>query len=409
MLQMTEAKEQKLDQELSEEFLRKVAAWRKFEKSPLGSGENVIDLQTIKLDETAEFPNREEVQDWWIDYICRIPMDTEAGRQHVLRCDGLLAFVESLERIRVPLIEYISRTLGMKLKPYSEPYIMGASKRFAERFYDEQGFAYNERGWKRYREAEPLTIAEIKRVVGETKETLAPILLRAIDQEGLSLDFETRYRKVERPWISRIIGGPDMFWHEVNFHRMNESRYYQGVTEHARVHELFHLIQILAFRAHIQSGKLDKSWGITTIPGIEQGPMEGMAQVIPLYIPEVMDTLSPFGKLALDYSYLYDLVYNHAVLIMANDGISTDENITDFVKQYLPGETVDRIAKMVDFRRNNSRDKSYAHSYYVSHYLREKAANLDEEQKLSVVKLVGNNPVTYSELDNFINRLKATS
>lgn len=403
----TEVVGQKLDPELSEEFLRNMAAWRKFEKSPKGSGENVIDLQLITLDEGGKFCNRQEVQDWLLEYLGKIPLDTEVGRQHALRCDGLLAFAESLEGIKLPLNEYISRTLGMKIRPYSEPDIMEVRRRFSEKFADE-GFAFNEIGWRRFKDAEPLTVAEIKRIVQETKRSLAPVLLKAIGQEDLRLDFRTGHTAVERPWVSRIIGGPDKFLFEVNLHPMNESRYYKGVTEHTRIHELFHLIQALAFRANIRGNRLDRSWGITTIPGIEQGPMEGMAEVVPLFVPEVMNTLTEFGKLALDYSYLYNLVYGHAVLIMANDDIYTDENIVDFVKQYLPGETPDRIFRMVDFRRRSPYYKSYAYSYCVSRYLREMANELTDAQRLSVVKFCGNNPATFGELQHFVQRLKVT-
>lgn len=404
---MTES-DLKLDPEIGQEYLNIVKGWDEFEIASGGTG-GPSDLWFAQS-EGIRFRSRREILERLEAFRGIVPNDVKEGRSLIRRVEGLIAFGENKEGRITPLKRYIELTLGISPVPHSDSDIARVSQEFGKLLSDETGIHHNETGWRLLKsDIAPLSREEVEAATQETKRKLTPILLEIIGKDLPTDDFEARLVTANAPWVSRIYGGPEKYLYEVNEHERNRSRLFKGSGEQLSYHEDFHLFQALAFRANIQQGILGRSYGVTTIPGVEQLPMEGMAQAWPLYIPEVREMMSPFGKLALEYSYLYDLVYSNAVLRKANDEIFSDNNIVEFVREHLPGETPDRILYMISIRRL-PRYKSYAYAYYGNHLFREWLKKItDANKRREAVGFILNTPATYDEVEEKFTQLAAAA
>ncbi|QQG43557.1 MAG: hypothetical protein HYW45_00870 [Candidatus Daviesbacteria bacterium] len=399
--------ESKLDTELSDEFLRRMVAWQRLEDT-LRNGNQVVDLKLLEIEpgEEDNFPDRESVKNWLEDHIARTPPNS-AGVKHAQRCDGLLAFSEAVLGKRESLGVYLSRTLGVTPAAIPDSEIREQRDRVVGLFSN-LGFAFNEAGWRRYQEAEPPTREKTKAAVLDAEQRVIPIVLETINRSDLPLDFDTRVVRRNRPWISRIIGGPDRFSHEINFHPRNRFRYFMGLEEPLEAHELvYHLVQALCLRENIRSGVLSRDYAITTIPGIEQMPNESMAQAMPFFVPEILERMSPYGRFALEYGVLRDMVLNRNALIFANADGYSDEWIKAYTLDYLPGQPPEKIvSEFIPLRRDDPRYRSYYYSYSGSHELRKEAEDMTDEQRRRVITYAYNHQPGYSELASFIEQQK---
>lgn len=401
--------ERQLERELSEEFLRKMVAWQNLENS-LSGGYTVVDLRLaeIRLFPEDRFRAREEVGNWLQDHIERTPPDLAAGRLHIARCDGLLVFNRATLGERLPLGPYLQRTLGIAPAVIPDNQIQ-EQKDMVEALFSNLGFSFTDAGWQRFQEDERPTSEKTQKAINDAQEQLVPIILDTIDRPDLPLDFQIRVRRLNRPFVSRLIGGPDRFDHEVNVHPRNRYRYFRGMEEPLEVHEfIYHLIQALCLRDNVRGGSLSLDKAITTIPGMEQWANESMAQALPFFVPELLDHLSDYGRFALEYNLLRDMVLNNNVLIFANADGYTDRYIQDYVRTNLVGQPADRIiSELVYLRREDPRYRSYYYSYTGSHYLRDEAARLSEGGKKATLKYSYNNLATPTQLIGFVDQQKA--
>lgn len=405
---MTEQVDSKLDRGLSEEFLRKLVAWQNLEDSL--NGYSIVDLKLVEVEFKAQdnFPNRESVRDWLQDHIERTPQNFEAGRRHAQRCDGLLALDEALLGKREPLNPYLLRTLGITPAVISDSEIRDQKDKVADLFSN-LGLSYNDSGWRRFQEDEPPTRKRIEQVIKDAQKRLTPIVLDTIGQPDLPLDFRNKVVRRDRPYVSRLIGGPNIFDREINVHPRNQFRYFRGMEEPLEVHEfLHHLIQALVLRENVRSGQSTLDQAITTIPGKEQWAMESMAQALPFYIPEIMEGMSDYGRFALEYNLLRDMVLNNNVLIFANADGYTDQYIQDYITENLLGQPRDRIIpELISLRREDPRYRSYYYSYTGSYYLRREAANLSSDGKRATLVYSYNNLPAPDQMVSFIEQQKA--
>lgn len=400
---MTEKIEQGLSQETIQRYHRQMMGWNVYEEN-LGSGFGPVDLVFIQI-EPERITSRAQVQDFLHQEIEETSRDMVEGRRYIRMCNGHLSYLEATMGEKESPYLYIPKTLGIRLSPHPKTHINEINFGFSEMFANE-GFANNEVGWRRYREVEPFSRAEFQKALKDARERVIPVILEAIGRTDLKLDYRMRHRNIDRPWVSRVTEGPEKFLLEVNIHERNRPRQYKGAAEPLQVHEPAHLIQALCIRDNIRRGSLSLLYGITTIPGLEQWGMEGIAQTLPFYIPEIMEGMSPYGRIALEYSYLQDLVYGNEVFIKISEGLS-DDQITEYVREILPGEPIERIHYLIDLRRNNPRYGTYAHAYYASHYFREQAKLLDEQKKLQALRFIFNNPAMPEEIADYFDQLKA--
>ena len=195
--------QQRLDQNLSLEYLQIIEGWQDLEER-LKSGHGPIDLRFVK-EEGREFSTRQEVLVALQSYIQEIPTDTEVGRRHINNCSAALMYGEALEGTTFQLRSYLATTAGMELVPHPESDIMRVSTSFGGHLADE-GFAHNEVGWRRFKEAEELSKRKIISTVNHARRKLIPHVLEMVGKGNLPLDFETKIVREDKRWVSRIIG-----------------------------------------------------------------------------------------------------------------------------------------------------------------------------------------------------------
>ncbi len=160
------------------------------------------------------------------------------------------------------------------------------------------------------------------------------------------------------------------------------------------IHEPMHLLQGWSWRKNIREGIISPGYGITNIPGPEQWQSEGIAMVMPFLFPDLYNTLTEFGKFAVELAYYNELVYNRAHLDI-NKSKADRTDIIEYVGELLPNEPMERIVDVLDRRAYSPRHRSYLLSYGDGErYFRTLVETLNEAERIDLVREFCKQPMT---------------
>ncbi len=404
-----------VDPALNEEFVRNIRSWQDF-RDTRGLGGSLVDSQFVDLDirnERNPFNEQADISAWLRYFRARVPQDIEEGRVLVARADGLWTYSRAGEGERIPIGEYLSRIVGEVPDLIPSDVLIRQRNLVVDRFHDLMpGSRYNENSWRQFVEDHPPSLKEIVGTLHFMREELIPMVLDVIGDTDLTLDFDTTIVTEDRPFISRVIGGPDRFIHEINLHERNRFRYYPGIIIVTGVHELaVHALQNIVYRRNIRAGNLASHWGVTTIPGVENAPMEGLAQAIAFMLPQLYNRLGDHGRFAVEYNFLRDLILNNDVVILANSEGISDGWIYQHIKRDLLSEPNEVIPDLISLRRDDPRYRAYYNSYARGGlYLHEISKRLDtDEKRAAAVTFLYNTPCTLAQMKTRLDQIADTA
>lgn len=389
------------------ELVKVYRAWNQIEKP---NGIEIIDFDLAPPD--LVFPNnpfkdRSQVIAMLAKLHDQILPQDDSGEFLKSRMKASLTFIDAIEGERLPLDEYLKKTIGVKseIVPIEE---IDEQRGVANELFTRLGYELTPDGWQKFFIKYKLLPEDIKSTFSSAQEKFVPIIL---DKLGVdyNLQYKTEFVVEDDYWINWISGNPEEFLFRINLHPRNQIRWYQGTTEGLAIHEMCgHLVQAYNFKENIKKGHINPGLGITMIPGPDQWNAEGMADTLAFLVPEIGDNLSPFGKFAVEYKYLSNLVHNN-VHIWVNDDTFDQVEIGSFIRKYLPSETDERIAKTVDQRRNSPLHRAYLYTYnHGSRRHRQYAQELPDDKRQELVKYLYERPLTPKQIEKKVAQLKST-
>ena len=355
--------------ELGNQIVRMFRSWHRLEEAN-GTGVDVIDfdLAPIHLQSAwTPFFSRQDVMRTLGDMSGEIVTNTPAGEFLHAKTVASLAFLEALEGDKKPLDVYLEQTVGIHPTLIPESEIEEQYQRVNNIFLQFGNGNLDKEGWASFFETAQLSPEEIETTFIEAKDLLVPIVQDNVGQ-NFTLDYTLEFQTVDKPWINRISGDPTGFYFRVNRHPRNQQRWFRGVTEALAVHEMGgHLVQAMTWKKNIQTGLINPGYGVTAIPGPEQWNCEGMADTLAFLVPGLYEKLSPYGKFAVEYTYLKDMVYNNAH-IFVNEPDTDITKTQAYVQSYIPSETDERASSILTLLQNDPRYRSYYYTYSSGGY-----------------------------------------
>lgn len=397
-----------LEREQGNEIVRIYRAWRDLEKA-IGNGVDPIDFdlapQGLHFAKNP-FTIRAQVIDRLQDMGRQIETSTPTAEFLGAKVISSIAYLKALEGEDRPIDEYIGNTLSVEpaLIPQQE---IDSQYVKVKDFFGEMDFRFTPEGWDEFFQRSRLDPDEIKTTFTEAKGKFLPIILDVLGK-GFVLEYEETLLNIDAPWISSISGDASGFHFRINLHRRNESRWFLGATEALAIHEMVsHLVQAYNWRQNIVAGQLSPSLGVTSIPGPEQWTCEGMADTLVFLISPMYDGLSMYGKFAIEYKHLQNIVNNN-VHLWINQPNADEVFIRDYIQKYIPSNPADRITYFLNLRKKDPKYRSYLYAYSSGGYFHRKFADsLSESGRIQLVKDLYERPMTPTQIQTRVAQLRA--
>ncbi len=185
-------------------------------------------------------------------------------------------------------------------------------------------------------------------------------LEKALDRE---VDYNLNLEIVNVPeyWSNWVDGSGNNFRLRINYHAGEYTKTRALILVY---HELLaHCAQMAIWKEQIDGGEMSKVWGLTTVHGPEQFLFEGLAQTLPLYLPNEV-TEQPLLRAQMLLNRYELLVWNN-LHIMINSGKAI-EKCLEYGVRMLPWTAPKRIIAGLKSRSNHVLFRSYLYVYPIS-------------------------------------------
>lgn len=383
-------------------------AWDRFEEEQMDDEVDGIDFDLVDedFDQIAINSRREAIEKLEEISASIIPL-TPTLTFFKTKTLASATYLRAIEGETFPLEDYIASTLG--IEPALEPTAgLEEQKDKTDEAFAQLGYRPTNDQYIQFFQENLLEKEEIVSDFNKAKEKLTPIVVGTLDlQSLLPLDYEEMFVEIDEYWICWTRGqrGRKMDF-RINLHPKNKIRWFKGSPEILASHEMMgHLLQALSFKDKITKRLLNPGFGVISIPGPEQWAFEGMADVLPVMIPSVYESLSVHGKFAFEAAHLRDLVFNN-VHIMVNRGVELAE-IKNYVRKYLPYETDERIEREVKDRSSHSLFRAYLLTYSDGGRFFVRATRDLGNKTTELLKDLYNIPMTPDQIKERVKQLKA--
>lgn len=277
-----------------------------------------------------------------------------------------LAFMDVLGR-RGPkdLGEYLMDTMGVALRYLPDAQVLEKREEVAQLFSEldtaSSGLDYSPKGWERLLEKR-LNKGEVLDLTNKVIDRSTRLMFSAIGRR-FQIPYQNIYEETDRPTLFWIKGDRDGWKLSMNIHKRHDTKWIQGVEQRLGSHEGAHIVHGWSIRRNIDNKVLENpAYGITTVPGPEQWGMEGLADTMPLFVPEVYDQFDSFGRFMYQHQLLSRMVGNN-IHKMVIDGDKSATYIKDYMQFYLPGETDESVESHIRSRTEGAVFPSYWGAY----------------------------------------------
>lgn len=228
--------------------------------------------------------------------------------------------------------------------------------------------------------------------------------------EEINPDYQVEDVQENEWWINWADGTRNNFKLRVNTHEDHITEFTGGRNSVLGLHEIAgHFGQMYGWQKSIDNSDLIDALGITSVTDPEQITSEGIAQTINYFVPEILNDLD--GKeiveteIEIEQYGLRQMVY-HNVQIWLNTIDLPEESAIEYVRKYLPAESLDDIKREIHDRTIDEAKISYRMSYGYGFYLhKEYALCLNTEGKRELLKYVYSRPTTPQQEYEFVMSL----
>lgn len=346
-----------LPQHLDRKLTGFLLGWHELEKR-LG-GDVIIDFNLLGRQPRDTYANR-------LDALKALgKLLNEASPHYPLAVQRLQAhdcYLRSLMGEKIPFGTFIKKTQGFEPKLFSESYLRQRRDALEIRLA-ELGVALDGHTARNLRALdEPIHSSVVGKAFLSTYRRNRKFLVEAIAAEA-KFRLKIEFVAVQEYWAYWVDGNRSRF--RLRFNEPNIRNQYSHTEAVQFVyHELLaHCAQMAVWARQIESGKLAKYFGLTTVHSPEQFLLEGLAQSLPLLLRNVETE----NHLLLCRIYLshYRSLVNNNLHIMINEGRTIEECVS-FAKRHLPDPEVGEVAAGLVSRANIPRFRSYEFVYPAS-------------------------------------------
>ncbi len=276
-----------------------------------------------------------------------------------------LAFIEAQDK-KAPddLEKYLMDTMGVNIEYVPEGVLDFYRDEVSRMFLDlglEVGAEYTRLGWSMLQQRR-IGKSDVLGMTNEVIEKSSRAIFNAIGRKFV-IPYRSDYESTDRPALFWVKGNREGWKLSMNLHSRHDDRWIDGVEQRLGSHEATHIVHGWSIRRNLDQGILpNPACGITTVPGPEQWGMEGLADTIPLFIPEIYNQFDQFGRFFYSHQTLSRLIGNNLHKMIINGSIP-ESYMVNFIKHYLPGESDQNIGNLIASRREGNVWPSYWGAY----------------------------------------------
>lgn len=306
---------------------------------------------------------------------------------------------------------YIQETMGVIPEKIPEGTLLAQKQKVAALFKELGGGNYDEESLQSYYEKRLIPPEEMARRIEIYGQEALSLVGNFINRK-VQVDHETEIVDKDAYWFNWVNGTVKKFCLQINKHKRHRNKFTDGKAQAMAYHEIAAHLGMMQQRAElIRKGELHEVFGLTTVHDPEQVPLEGIAQTLNYFVPELNHSLSPEGKFEIELNGLRQMVYNNIhLLVISPDFISSPEQlegIIKYVQSYYPLEPKENILKEVSERWKDPKLQAYRYSYGVGFLRhREFAHGLNRDGKREFLKRLWGRPFTPAQEENLYLNLQ---
>lgn len=348
--------------------------------------------------------------------------DTPDGDFLIRKIRSLKARSRAQERMGTfTFDQYLEETMGLDCDSVVAPSLVPEQDidnqhAKVEEVFSRLGFDYTRYGWEKFVAENSLSGQAMVTQFQEFAEDLAPVMRQAI---GLDLKPNYELEKVEEPayWVCWVSGDSNGYTMEINTHERAVARSYRGVPGRLITHELLtHLFQIESIKRNIESDVINPGYGITTVPGAEQPPFEGLANTITLFIPELRSRMTDYERFSVEQVLLEDMVFRNLHILANRNPGRMHEYFTDVTDRLPNSGNLDR-ERILSERTTDPSLRAYLLAYGYSHEFAKYADRLsfsgnardeavgEDDKRIDFVRASFARPLSMLQTDNLVTEL----
>lgn len=351
-----------------------------FEKKRIEGEYNIIDfgvagdvsrfLSTRAIESLARYPIKSIPQG--ISRLNRlaeiIDPNTPDGHLLLKRIEATKLYIIALSSKKVPPArEYLEGTFGLTsdasiFKPVPDKDVENMWEQVVNKFSNctELTLTRNDREiWAKFVRTNRITPTRAS--FRQIEEQLVPIMQKVVGVKDRP-NYRIQFVNIPAYWMNWTDYDELGTRLRINEHANVRSRWRQGVDVRLFIHEIL----IHAFESHIcaeniRLGKINPGYGIWTVPGPEQH-VEGKANTLPYFIPELYAALSDVAKFEVDYRVYEGFIQRNAHLY-SNGLVPFDGSVKEYLLDNLPSMDEKRAKTFIDSVTKDPRDTSYRLAY----------------------------------------------
>lgn len=308
---------------------------------------------------------------------------------------------------------YIQETMGIKPKEIPEETLLTQKQKVVDLFREAGGNGYDKQSLQAFYTERLISPEEMVKKIEAYGERALDLVGRFIGEE-IKVKYKASFVKEDAYWFNWADGTiEEGFTLRVNNHPRHWEKFTDGRAQAMAFHEIAAHFGMMQKRAElIKRGDLREVFGLTTVHDPEQVLLEGIAQTLHYFVPDLDRTLTPEGRLAIELYGLRQMVYNNVHLkVNSPDFTNSPEEINDiinYVRGFHPAESEENIYKEIKDRREDPKLQAYLYSYGIGfRLLREIAQELNHNGKREFLKRVFPKPFTPTQLGDLHSTLRS--
>lgn len=324
-----------------------------------------------------------------------------------------LAFAKRLAGETTDPFVYIRETMGVEPKEIPEEILAAQKQKVEDLFRNLGGGNFTEEFLRAFYEDEERRISpeEMVKQINHHGQVALSAVERFINRR-IGVDYRTEVVDKDAYWFNWADGTTENFRLQVNTHERHRRKLTVGKAQAMAHHEIAAHFGMMQQRAEfIKRGMLHEVFGLTTVHDPEQVILEGLAQTLNYFIPELDESLGPEGRFEIELYGLRQMAWNNAYLRVISPEFTGSpeqlEGIIQYIQGYYPLEGRENILKEVFERRKDPKLQAYRYSYGIG-FLRHRdmAQGLSPNGKREFLRQLWGWPFTPEQEENLYTTLR---
>lgn len=329
-----------------------------------------------------------------------IPAKESANHQYlVAKLRASLAYARRLAGEKMDPFGHIQETMGVNPQEIPEEILLAQREKVVALSEASGCPRYDKASLENFYRGRLISPeAMVGKIKGHGTQALS-FVGRFIGQE-IKVDYDAEISDEDAYWFNWVDGTANRFRLRVNKHKRHWEKFTDGKGQAMGLHEIATHLGMMQQRAKlIREGELPEVFGLTTVHEPEQVLLEGLAQTLHYFVPELDRSLTPEGRLAVELHGLRQMAYNNVQLqVISPDFTGSREQIrgiVTYIQRVYPAESRENILKEIRDRRSDPKLQAYRYAYGIGFLIHQRIAQgLSVTAKREFLRKVFSRPFT---------------